>query len=273
MATSDRASWIDTEGTISLSSRTWEISIVQTEKKPLQDYSEGARRDGVRCYVRTFNNGTAFRARIVGLENVARELSLTEDLLRTGNRLSQVRRFKQYLFSPRRVRIQTLRARQIITDRLNQKSGASANLGRVMKQMVCKIPLNELRESRPRRGLMEAVERAVWIDTEGSLSLAHHTWEISISQSEKELLEDYCNGARKDGVKCSVTRTMHDQRICYRARIMGVENVAKELVLTKGLLRTENKLQQIEDFKWWLFAPRKTTAPQTLRARNLMAWF
>lgn len=150
MTTSDRASWIDTEGTICLSSRTWEISIVQTEKKPLQDYSEGAHRDGVRCFVRTYNNGTAFRARIVGLENVARELSLTENLLRTANRLSQVRRFKQYLFSPRRVRIQTLRARQIITDRLNQKSGASANLGKVMRQMVCKIPLNELKQTKAR---------------------------------------------------------------------------------------------------------------------------
>lgn len=60
---------------------------------------------------------------------------------------------------------------------------------------------------------MEAAERAVWIDTEGSLSLAHHTWEISISQSEKEPLEDYCKGARKDGVKCSVTRTTRPKNL------------------------------------------------------------
>jgi len=117
---------------------------------------------------------------------------------------------------------------------------------------------------------MAAFERAIWLDTEGSMSLAHRSWEISISQLDKQPLEDYCEGARKDGIPCQITIARNTERKCYRARIVGVEDVAKELTLVRPFLRTRKKVQQIEWFKEYLFRPSNNTRIQTLRAREIV---
>lgn len=53
---------------------------------------------------------------------------------------------------------------------------------------------------------MAAAERAVWEDAEGSFDFYgdRSVYMIRTSQAEKRILEDYCSGARNDGVECKV---------------------------------------------------------------------
>lgn len=57
MTACERGIWIDTEGAIM--ARTWprttyEISVYQNERGPLEDYRLGAERDGIPCSIERF---------------------------------------------------------------------------------------------------------------------------------------------------------------------------------------------------------------------------
>jgi len=115
-------------------------------------------------------------------------------------------------------------------------------------------------------GPMNACERGIWIDTEGHISRKR----IVVSQrEEREVIEDYCAGARMDGVHCRV-RYDKVNRI-YLAEIEGLENMAKEIALTQNCIRTKRRRKQIERFKEQLAKPRRYAPyPPTIRARKIL---
>jgi hypothetical protein len=79
---------------------------------------------------------------------------------------------------------------------------------------------------------MNASERAVWEDAEGTISARappkNGGYFILTVRFSKEILDDYCEGARMDGVPRVVTsRTSPKGWTEYRTYITGAENVAE----------------------------------------------
>ena len=109
-----------------------------------------------------------------------------------------------------------------------------------------------------------------WIDTEGFIysefKRGRGLYEIIFTQREREPLEDYCEGARMDGIPCKV----HKIAAGYHARIGEAENVAKEISLTPNWIRTKTRLAQIEKFKNTLLLPRKKLDIRIERARKIL---
>jgi len=94
----ERGNWIDTEGHISKK----HIVIAQRDGEALEDYCAGAGMDGVRCRIRYDKVNRIYLAEIDGLENVAKEIALTMNCIRTKRRLAQIEIFKKELAKPRR---------------------------------------------------------------------------------------------------------------------------------------------------------------------------
>lgn len=120
---------------------------------------------------------------------------------------------------------------------------------------------------------MTPCERGVWIDTEGSIEMSltarkYPQFRISVSQSEKEPLEEYCAGARKDNIPCRVRYDRTEN--AYKAEIYGLPNIAKEIVLTRNCIRTKKKRQQIKRFGRHLKAKRKILRKQVIQARKIL---
>jgi hypothetical protein len=122
MSASERGNWIDTEGCVSAFTRksgrdkgTFEarIQVVQKEKKPLEDYCNGARRAGVRCHVFYNRASNAYHAEVGGIRNVDKELTLVKRFIRTAKRKAQIRRFYKQVMAKKRMReiLQGLRER------------------------------------------------------------------------------------------------------------------------------------------------------------------
>ena len=102
MTPCERGNWIDTEGNIGADLRgRFVIDVAQVEREPLEDYCNGARRDGVECRVRYDRTARVWIARITGAENVAREVSLTRDCMRTARKHAQIQALTQQLTRPR----------------------------------------------------------------------------------------------------------------------------------------------------------------------------
>jgi len=89
---------------------------------------------------------------------------------------------------------------------------------------------------------------------------------ISVVQVEREVLDDYCSGAEKDGVRCRV-KPRHRG---YVAEVEGALNVAKEFRLTQDCIRTRKKLHQIEKVIQSLQEPRERLNPEIIQARKIL---
>jgi hypothetical protein len=136
-----------------------------------------------------------------------------------------------------------------------------------------------------KRKPMEARDRAVWEDAEGSLwvpaagsrkSGPH----LRTSQTEKGILLDYQVGALSDGISCgcytrNAKKTAKTPRAYtfYETQISGNLNVALELCLTAPFRRSIKFASQIDRFKAFLALPRMRTYDTLIRARELCKFF
>lgn len=79
---------------------------------------------------------------------------------------------------------------------------------------------------------MDAKERALWEDAEGCLIISHSKAqameipELRTGQLERGILEDYCEGARKDGVNCVVRAYRAAGKVVYLSRISDLKSIA-----------------------------------------------
>jgi len=114
MTACERGNWIDTEGHIETRPPPlkrgvqYEIVITSMEKEPLEDYCAGATKDSVPC--RVFPERMRpppyeyykYYARITGAPNVAKEIMLTKNCIRTRKKHQQIQKFIQAWQIPRR---------------------------------------------------------------------------------------------------------------------------------------------------------------------------
>jgi len=105
------------------------------------------------------------------------------------------------------------------------------------------------RASNPSRP-MNAWERGNWIDGEGTLTRAgrERGFHLKIIQDhrEREVLEDYCKGALRDGIsRCEIVK---EGPYTLSATIARAEDIAREITLTRDHIRTKKKKSQIEAF-------------------------
>jgi len=113
MTACERGVWIDTEGHIETTPKgVYRIDIWQEDKEALEDYCAGAINDSVPCIV----DPKAYRVRITGASNVAKEIKLTEQCIRTARKRAQIQRFKTAItrelkYRPKKV---ILEARKIL---------------------------------------------------------------------------------------------------------------------------------------------------------------
>jgi len=106
----DRANWHETEGCLSvgphafLSKSGGEFLVSQFEIEPLQDFVAGCSKDGVSCsiYNREVESGVEYFARIRRLDQIALELSKEIPFLRLRKTTSQIKKFIDYIWMPRK---------------------------------------------------------------------------------------------------------------------------------------------------------------------------
>ena len=98
----------------------------------------------------------------------------------------------------------------------------------------------------------------MWEDGEGSFGFysARSVYMIRTFQANREILEDYREGARIDEVECSLitehrhkTRRFRYDSTIYYTQISGIRNVVRELQLTSPWRRHPEKLKRIESLK------------------------
>ena len=121
---------------------------------------------------------------------------------------------------------------------------------------------------------MNAQERALWEDAEGSFSTRGYA--IKMSQKFIEPLLDYCEGARRDGLTSRIyrrepkkTEKTPNPSPYYEASVSGAEDVAKEIALTEGLHRHPGRIEQIERVKEEL-KKTKSRHPAIRHAREIL---
>lgn len=133
---------------------------------------------------------------------------------------------------------------------------------------------------------MDANERALWEDAEGSLFVPRGVGKgerrpvMLTSQLDKDIQLDYCAGARKDGVNCHVVKaTVRKTRKTPRAftfyitQIRDQVSLARELRLTAPYRRNRKIRKRIRKFKAWLALPRRNLTRPIVKARKEAALF
>ena len=91
---------------------------------------------------------------------------------------------------------------------------------------------------------MDSCERRNWFETEGTLAVAGKRLRAiyHITQVERAPPDDYCSGARENGVTCR----MRQVRGIYRAEITAIEDIGRELKCIEfNKLRTQNKRKRV----------------------------
>jgi hypothetical protein len=124
---------------------------------------------------------------------------------------------------------------------------------------------------------MNAKERAVWFDTEGSLyvsptdnPLKKSVAIFSIAQSSRQPLEDFKEGAALDGINCRIIQRVKGEQSEYRLVISGLEDISKELVREAPYLRTVQKQTEVGNFRSYLARERDLTKSSVESARRLL---
>ncbi len=127
---------------------------------------------------------------------------------------------------------------------------------------------------------MTALERAVWEDAEGSLVVSGRTVTLETAQSSPQVLEDYCEGAIRDGVVCTVEKRVlkpswvnPKSQVLYRSIIRQLGSVAREIQLTEPHRRSPVREKQIKRFKAFIRRRRLRIGPEVLRAREILGIF
>ncbi|HEV2139314.1 MAG TPA: hypothetical protein VGR53_10785 [Nitrososphaerales archaeon] len=133
---------------------------------------------------------------------------------------------------------------------------------------------------------MDAKDRALWEDAEGSLFVPRGVGKgnrmpvLLTSQLDKDIQLDYCSGARKDGVKCYVvkanvrkTKKTPGAFTFYITQVRDQVSLAKELRLTAPYRRNKKIRARIRKLKAWLKLPRTYLRKPIMEARNEMALF
>ena len=133
---------------------------------------------------------------------------------------------------------------------------------------------------------MDARERAVWEEAEGSLFVPKNLGKterrpvLLTSQLDKDIQLDYCMGARKDGVKCYVVRAVVKKTkktprpfTFYITQVRDQVSLARELRLTRPFRRSKKILARIRKYKAWLALPRKILRKSIVNARKEAALF
>jgi len=113
----------------------------------------------------------------------------------------------------------------------------------------------------PNRKPMTRCERGSWIDTEGYIRDSPAM--IEVTQKHREPLEDYCEGAKLDGVPCRIRKRAD----AWTAYITGIENIAREIANTQSYIRTRTRRRQIFRFKRHIVRSR---TPESERARKIL---
>jgi hypothetical protein len=118
---------------------------------------------------------------------------------------------------------------------------------------------------------MPSQERGCWFDTEGSLDpgiVGRGGSDLVVTQTEREPLLDYMEGARLDGVKCGMYYAKSTR--CYFLTVNGLENIAKELTMIMPFVRTRRKWDQIARFRDYLTQKRTRHQHQAKRALAIL---
>jgi len=249
MDASERANWFDTEGNLYVSpadkplrDSITSLCISQFDELPLEDFRRGASADGIRSRIsqRRGDNGEEYVLSIVGLADIARELTMEMPYIRTSRKLAQIQDFTEFVFR----------------ERIQMKESA-----RTARELLDSLP----RQRGNLRKLMGPKERANWFDTEGCLYVGepgkNGSREVSmmVYQSQREPLDDFAGGARKDGIMSSVyfRRRTNDE---YILRIRRLDHIVKEVALELPFLRTRRRLAQVERLKEYLVEHKAVTA-------------
>jgi hypothetical protein len=137
-----------------------------------------------------------------------------------------------------------------------------------------------------RRMPMDAKERALWEDAEGSLFVPKKWGKKErrpvplTSQLDKDIQLDYCAGARKDGVRCYVVEAVVKKTektprafTFYITQVRDQLSLARELRLTAPFRRNKKILKRIRRYRAWLALPRRYLRKPIVEARREVALF
>ncbi len=110
-------------------------------------------------------------------------------------------------------------------------------------------------------------EIASWIDTEGRIN-SKTGFYSDIAQKDKRVIEEICGFYDEHGLHPNMT--LQKSVGCYHARLARVDDVATVIKNIEPYIRTENKKEQIQQFKERLSAPRKSLQSGIREARKIL---
>jgi len=110
-------------------------------------------------------------------------------------------------------------------------------------------------------------EIASWIDTEGRIN-SKSGFYADIAQKDKKVIEEICGFYEDHGLHPDMI--LQKSVGCYHARLGRVDDVATVIKNIEPYIRTENKKEQIQQFKEKLSAPRKTLHGGIREARKIL---
>jgi len=106
-------------------------------------------------------------------------------------------------------------------------------------------------------------EIASWIDTEGRIS-----GYADIAQKDKKVIEEICTFYENHGLHPNML--LQKEVGCYHASLHKIDDVATVVKNIEPYIRTENKKEQIAQFKERLKAPRKRLYSAIINARRIL---
>ena len=110
---------------------------------------------------------------------------------------------------------------------------------------------------------------AAWVDTEGCIGASQKgNCYLTVTQKERKVLQELCAFLDKQGIQPKL-RLLKGTGV-YRVDVFGNDQMAKTIKNIEPYIRTENKKQQIEEFKDKLMAPRKSLRLRTRVAREIL---
>jgi hypothetical protein len=141
------------------------------------------------------------------------------------------------------------------------------------------ITINSIERIRSIRDSWEKLERpsnewtwkeiASWLDTEGHFdSESRGSFYSDIAQKDKRVIQEICGFYEEHGLHPNMV--LDKDAGCYHATLHRVDDVATLIKNTEQFIRTENKKEQIREFKENLIAPRKKLHGGIRKARKIL---
>jgi hypothetical protein len=110
-------------------------------------------------------------------------------------------------------------------------------------------------------------EIASWIDTEGRIN-TENGYYADIAQKDKKVIQEICAFYDEHGLHPNMT--MQKSVGCYHAHVHRVDDVATVIKNIEPYIRTENKKEQIQQFKESLSKPRRKLHGGIMKARKIL---